>query len=188
MRRICLLCLLMAGHFALLATSRDTVTWSTRRLDFKDFRMQSASEDFENSLKLNSHTTLEGYIYNGIHFRYRQQGRRLICEVKAYMVPSESFIRNREDEATLEHEQAHFDITELHARKLYEALYNYDFNSATFKKDIAAIYEGIVKEKEAMQEAYDRETDHSRRRRAQFDWLERIDSMLNDTELYSSYP
>jgi len=88
----------------------------------------------------------------------------------------------------LAHEQAHFDITELHARKLYEALYNYEFNPDTFKKDIASIYEKIVAQKEEMQQAYDRETDHSRRKITQNNWLEKIDSMLWDTEPFAAYP
>lgn len=88
----------------------------------------------------------------------------------------------------LAHEQAHFDITELHARKLYEALYHYEFNPVTFKKDINIIYDRIVKEKEAMQEAYDGQTDHSRKRRVQYDWLEKIDSMLAETEIFANYP
>ena len=88
----------------------------------------------------------------------------------------------------LAHEQAHFDITELHARRLYEALYHYEFNPETFKKDIAAIYEKIVNEKEAMQEAYDKETDHSRRKKLQYDWLEKINSMLAETEPFAAYP
>jgi hypothetical protein len=91
-------------------------------------------------------------------------------------------------EYILAHEQAHFDITELHARKMYEALHNYEFNPETFKKDIAAIYEKIVAEKEAMQQAYDTETDHSRKRRAQYDWLEKIDIMLAETEPFAVYP
>jgi len=91
-------------------------------------------------------------------------------------------------EYILAHEQAHFDITELHARKLYEALYHYEFNPDTFKKDIAAIYERIVKEKEGMQEAYDSETDHSRKKRLQYDWLEKIDSLLAETEPFAAYP
>ena len=88
----------------------------------------------------------------------------------------------------LAHEQAHFDITELHARRLYEALHKYEFNAETFKKDIATIYEKIVAEKEAMQQAYDSETDHSRRRRAQYDWLDKIDVMLAETEPFAAYP
>jgi hypothetical protein len=91
-------------------------------------------------------------------------------------------------EYILAHEQAHFDITELHARKLYEALYNYEYKPASFKNDIAAIYERIVKEKEEMQEAYDGETDHSRKRRLQYDWLEKIDKMLSETEMFAVYP
>lgn len=88
----------------------------------------------------------------------------------------------------LSHEQAHFDITELHARKLYEALYNYQYNPSTFKQDIGAIYERIVKEKEDMQNAYDGETDHSRRKRIQYDWLDKIDVMLKETEMFAVYP
>ncbi|HEY0040166.1 MAG TPA: DUF922 domain-containing protein [Flavisolibacter sp.] len=91
-------------------------------------------------------------------------------------------------EYILAHEQAHFDITELHARKLYEALYHYELNPETFKKDIAAIYDRIVKEKEAMQEAYDSETDHSRKKRLQYDWLEKIDTLLAETEPFAVYP
>ena len=88
----------------------------------------------------------------------------------------------------LAHEQAHFDITELHARKLYEALGSYSFNPSTFKADIAAIYNRIVKEKEDMQHAYDGETDHSRKRRLQTDWLEKIEQMLMETNDFSTYP
>lgn len=91
-------------------------------------------------------------------------------------------------EYILKHEQAHFDITELHARKLYQALYNYEYNAASFKKDIAQIYERIVKEKEEMQEAYDDDTDHSRRKRIQYEWLYKIDTMLEETAMFASYP
>lgn len=88
----------------------------------------------------------------------------------------------------LAHEQAHFDITELHARKLYEALNEYQFNPASVKEDIAAIYERIVREKEEMQEAYDGQTDHSRRRMTQYDWLDRIDNLLTETKEFAQYP
>lgn len=88
----------------------------------------------------------------------------------------------------LAHEQAHFDITELHARKLYQALSAYEFNPETFKKDIASIYEQIVKEKEEMQEAYDSETDHSRRKKIQYDWFEKIEQMMAETTEFAAYP
>jgi hypothetical protein len=88
----------------------------------------------------------------------------------------------------LAHEQAHFDITELHARKLYEALYNYELNPKTVKADIGAIYTRIVNEKEQMQHSYDGQSDHSRKRIRQAEWLEKIEQMLADTEAFATYP
>jgi predicted secreted Zn-dependent protease len=58
----------------------------------------------------------------------------------------------------------------------------------TFKADIATLYNRIVKEKEDMQETYDGQTDHSRKRGVQVNWLERIDQMLIDTDVFSTYP
>lgn len=88
----------------------------------------------------------------------------------------------------LAHEQAHFDITEIFARKLNEALQNYQFNKRSFKKDISHIYQSIVDQKEAFQKLYDGETDHSRNRKMQYDWLERIEDLLEETHPYASYP
>ena len=88
----------------------------------------------------------------------------------------------------LAHEQAHFDITELYARALHKALSEYSFNRKTYQQDISNIYQTVVKEKEAFQEAYDGETDHSRRKRAQVEWLEKIEQLLTDTEPYEFYP
>jgi hypothetical protein len=88
----------------------------------------------------------------------------------------------------LAHEQAHFDITEIYARKLYEALQNYEFNRKSYKNDINAIYQDIVKQKEDLQELYDGETDHSRNHKKQYQWLDKVGKMLQDSEAYSNYP
>ncbi len=91
-------------------------------------------------------------------------------------------------EYILAHEQGHFDITEIFARKLNEALQNYEFNHRTFRKDISDIYQSIVAQKEEYQQRYDGETDHSRNRAVQAEWLDRINTLLNDTEAYEMYP
>jgi len=88
----------------------------------------------------------------------------------------------------LAHEQGHFDITEIFARKLNQALQNYTLNRPTFQKDINTIYDSIVSTKEAFQAAYDGETDHSRNRRKQNEWLDRIDNLLAETQPYANYP
>ena len=88
----------------------------------------------------------------------------------------------------LAHEQGHFDITELYARKLHQELQNYRFNATTFKADINNIYQRVVKEKEDFQEIYDGETDHSRKKVRQEEWLVRIEALLDDTTPYQNYP
>jgi len=87
----------------------------------------------------------------------------------------------------LAHEQGHFDITEIFARKLNQALQNYEFNKRTFKRDINEIYQDIVAQKEEFQKMYDGDSDHSRNRKQQYDWLIKIQKLLEETEAYSSY-
>ena len=88
----------------------------------------------------------------------------------------------------LAHEQGHFDITELYARKLHQQLQDYRFNERTFKQDINTIYQKVVKEKEAFQELYDGQTDPRRKKAVQEEWLVRIEALLADTAPYQSYP
>jgi hypothetical protein len=89
----------------------------------------------------------------------------------------------------LAHEQAHFDITELYARKLHKELQQHKFVKGTsMQKQINAIYEKVMKEKEAFQELYDTDTSHSRNKKKQEEWLEQLDNLLVETEYYAAYP
>ena len=88
----------------------------------------------------------------------------------------------------LAHEQGHFDITEIFARKLHQSLLDYKINRNTFKSDIDSIYQSIVKQKEAFQNTYDDETDHSRRKAIQLEWLDKIQDLLNESSPYDNYP
>jgi hypothetical protein len=45
-----------------------------------------------------------------------------------------------------------------------------------------------VEAKEALQKSYDKETDHSRNKKKQEEWLERIDLLLENTKPYANYP
>ena len=88
----------------------------------------------------------------------------------------------------LAHEQGHFDITEIYARKLHKELQDYKFNRKTFRQDVNVIYDRVVKEKENLQFAYDGLTDHSRNKTVQAEWLEKIQELLIQTEAYADYP
>ncbi len=153
------------------------IPWKFRRtLVWDDFR----SEPKKEGDAVASTSTSLGLSYQ---VRDNQLTYRITCDFS-----KEKSWGSLKTDYILSHEQAHFDITEIHARKLYEALYQYQFNPATFRADISAIYNRIVKEKEDMQEAYDGETDHSRKRGRQMEWLNTIDQLLAETDLFSSYP
>jgi predicted secreted Zn-dependent protease len=87
----------------------------------------------------------------------------------------------------LKHEQGHFDIAEIFARKLHKRMKEYRFNQSTYQTDLREIYSSITAEKEAFQDLYDNETDHSRKKDVQEKWLKKISELLNDLKDYSAY-
>jgi predicted secreted Zn-dependent protease len=87
----------------------------------------------------------------------------------------------------LSHEQGHFDIAEIFARKLNKHMSEYIFNKDSFKEDLKNIYLNVTVEKEQMQNDYDRETDHSIIKSKQEEWLKKIDTMLVELKNFSNY-
>lgn len=87
----------------------------------------------------------------------------------------------------LSHEQGHFDISEIFARKLYKKIKEYRFNKRSYQKDLKKIYQDILDEKEKMQSDYDRETNHSINKEKQKEWLEKISRELEKYADYAGY-
>lgn len=87
----------------------------------------------------------------------------------------------------LSHEQGHFDIAEIFARKLHKKLSEYQFNKRTYQKDLDKIYEEIVQGKDKMQNEYDRETNHSINKDKQAEWLQKIQLLLDEYKVYADY-
>ncbi len=87
----------------------------------------------------------------------------------------------------LQHEQGHFDIAEIFARKLNKQTTEYQFNKTSFQNDIDAIYKAIVAEKEKFQQLYDEETDHSRNKSKQEEWLKKIENELKQSKSWAGY-
>lgn len=153
------------------------IPWSSaRKLAWDDFKSDPKKEGDA----VASTSTSLGLSYQ---FKVSKLSYRITCDFS-----KEKSWGSLKTDYILAHEQAHFDITEIHARKLFQALYNYEVNPSTVKADVAAIYNQIVKEKEDMQRSYDKQTDHSRKRGKQVEWLDRIDNVLLETEIFSAYP
>lgn len=87
----------------------------------------------------------------------------------------------------LKHEQGHFDVAEIFARKLYKKVSEYKFDKASFQKDLDAIYKSVTDEKDKFQQQYDDESDYSRNKPKQEEWIKKIEKELNDYKAWAGY-
>ncbi|MBS1600300.1 MAG: DUF922 domain-containing protein [Bacteroidetes bacterium] len=87
----------------------------------------------------------------------------------------------------LSHEQAHFDIAEIYARKLNRSLKSYKPDENNFSQDVNKIYEKLMQEYYKRQEEYDKETNFSINKIKQEEWLKKVSSELNALKKYSNY-
>jgi hypothetical protein len=155
----------------------EHIPWKwERRLNWEDFRCAPRS-----------HSDAVASTSTSLGLTYQVEDGALTYTVTCHFSKRKSWGLLKTD-YILAHEQAHFDITELHARALYKALQEYQFNPRTYRQDVNTLYNRIVKEKEAMQAAYDGETDHSRNKRLQYDWLSKIDNLLSESAAWAAYP
>jgi hypothetical protein len=140
--------------------------------------------DYKGMAKTGTDAAASTATYLGIEYNFNNKGfgYRITC----------SFSKNKswglhKTDYILAHEQGHFDIAEIYARKLNKKMSDYKFDKDNFKTDLKKIYEGITTEKEAMQNDYDRETNHSINKDNQAEWLQRIEKMLREYKTYSNY-
>lgn len=124
--------------------------------------------------------------HSAIHAQFGYDDKELEYSIRCHFDKNKSWGRIKNDHI-LGHEQGHFDLTEIFARRLYRDLKEYKFNSATVDKDINTIYGAVVRDLKEMQLSYDRETDHSRNIPVQNIWEEKIDSLLEVSRPYRNY-
>lgn len=102
----------------------------------------------------------------------------LTYEIFSNFYPQLSWVREIHDEEyLLAHEQLHFDISELHARKLRKAMGEYEIGR-NIRQDLKSIYAKIEKDRVQMQNRFDRETAHSENKEAEMRWREFIATEL----------
>ena len=162
--------------FAVLSTvqaqEEDGVPWDpNHRLTWSDFRGIPPE-----SQRVAATTA------SGISYSYRTQGApgkyRLDYEVNAYFYPEKSWYHAEIcDSVILSHEQLHFDISELFARKMRKVLEERTFGR-NVRAEVRRIFTEINRELSEFQDRYDRETDFSRNREAQTEWNRRVAEML----------
>lgn len=155
--------------------AQDMIVWSEKdKVNWQDFQG-----------KVNTNSKHSASINTGIKYswktKYSEGVQALSYDVQAYMRPSKSWVKSgKENDYILSHEQLHFDITELHARKLRQSLDEYKLKSSV-KRDLKSIYDSIMKLRFEMQKQYDKETNHSIDTINQKKWQLKINKLLKQS-------
>lgn len=123
-----------------------------------------------------------------VRYNYQSNGLKdLSFEVFANFNRNTSWCRDRHrSEALLKHEQIHFDIAELYARKLKRAFEEYQY-SINYNDEILKIFNEKKQEYHLMQRQYDEETNHSLNRMKQKEWESKIQDGLSQWKVDVGY-
>ncbi|WEK37651.1 MAG: DUF922 domain-containing protein [Candidatus Pseudobacter hemicellulosilyticus] len=156
--------------------NETAIDWSaTRKLTWDDFKGRP-DPNLPNAALTNSTINLD-YAFTSLEMAFR---------IRCQFNTDRSWVKTK-SEAVLAHEQGHFDITELHARKLNKALQGEKIKDNSVTDQVNALQDKIKVEHHAMQRAYDQETDFSRNAEQQAKWAAKIAAELKAMEKYSDY-
>lgn len=164
------------GFSGLAQEIEESILWNpNRKLGWFDFKGNVPPNS------VSAATTASGISYwysaNPTH-----HGVDLDFKVNAHFYPNRSWYKpGLCDDLTLSHEQLHFDIAELFARKMRNKLERTSF-SDDVRGEIREIYKDILKELGEFQERYDWETNFSRNRGKQLEWNGKIAKALKNSD------
>ncbi len=160
--------------FFLLGTApkEDTILWNSKKLTWTDFKADP-----------NPNSDAVALTASGITFgqSIKTLGGRIIgfsTTVEAFFYPNQSwYVKDRADDFTLRHEQLHFDITELFARKFRQQITKLRANPK-IREQLRTLHASINKALDETQKLYDAQTHHSINEDAQNEWENHIQAEL----------
>jgi len=156
--------------------NEELLDWSaSRKLTWNDYKA-SPDPNSDAAASTTSYLAIE-YNISSSSFGYKIQSR--FSKTRSWGLHKTAYI--------LSHEQGHFDIAEIFARKLNKEMSEYKFNKRTYQQDLNKIYNKILDEKEKMQNDYDKETNHSIKKEEQAEWLKKIAKMLEEYKDFAEY-
>lgn len=153
--------------------AQEEIAWSSGyRLNWKDFT-GVAPTGAEAAA-----TTASGISYSFSTY-YVNGEMKVDFKVQSFFYPNKSWYRPAIcNDVTLLHEQLHFDISEVFARKMNREMARTKF-SKNIKQEVRTIYKRILRELDKFQNQYDLETDFSRNFEKQKTWQKQITRLLD---------
>ncbi len=154
------------------AQDYETIRWSEKRLSWKDFKGEPPVSD-----------RVAATTASGISYQFSSSGTRKTFKVdfkiSTHFYPRKSWYKpTLSDDIVLSHEQLHFDISELFARKLRKELSEAHFTPENVKSKIKTIYNKNNKALNDFQNQYDEDTNFSRNVQKQIIWNKKIGAAL----------
>jgi hypothetical protein len=158
-----------------LAVAQDSpkcITWCDRRLlQWSDFKGQYDS--------LSQHGAISS---TGVKLKIFEGGNIYRFDVYAFFYPQNSWTLYPSDDFLLSHEQVHFNISEVVARKLRKALVGKTITEENVDKvweETSFLKKKLLKE---LNDLYDSETSYGQIKAAQIKWKEKIDEELRSLD------
>ena len=132
-----------------------------------------------------SKSQFKAYTSSGIDFKTEMTNGVLSINVRAYFSQTDSWFKpDHRNNRLLIHEQLHFDITELYARKMRLRLSELTINPENFNTVVPALYKGLMKEMIDYQKKYDLETQHGISNEKQSEWERSVNKELENLNSY----
>lgn len=181
MKRILLIILFITtAHFGFAQQpakpKQDTIVWKkSTPLLIEDFKGKPTG-----NLPADAATTIALYtkIENG----------STMLHIDAIFVKSKSYIKDK-TAATLKHEQLHFDIAELYARKLRQRIIQKDFSTVeNIEAEIRKTYDQVAEEWGKVNRQYDEAVQNGMNLIKQKEWNDKIAAQLTEFAKYANMP
>ena len=153
----------------------DVIVWSaTRKLDWKDFKSKPPPNTLAGALSAISHDYAVGC-----------RDQALQTRVQTIFQPNRSWVTYRiissglASRAGIKHEQIHFDLAEVYARRIRKMLRELRDPCPRSDEELAGLVEQVIKDHWTAQRRYDTETENGQLEGKQNDWEKRIAAELS---------
>ncbi|EDM43482.1 hypothetical protein SCB49_00495 [unidentified eubacterium SCB49] len=154
-------------------SQEEKMKWDeSRLLTWKDFR---GTPDKSTDYVASTHSGIS------LSFGSKTENGKVsyTIEVGSYFYPEKSWYRPGNISAyILKHEQTHFDISEVYARKLRKKIAELDQTAPDFKEKVAQVYSENEYERTIFQADFDIETGHSNFPEFEREWEQKVADLL----------
>jgi len=159
-----------------LYAQNNSIVWSDERpLTWNDFKKKAPKNHLASAM---SDIT---FMIN-VEF----ENNEIFIQIEPSLRPKDSWVKkNNKSDYLLKHEQVHFDIYEVYARKFRSEIKSNHYTSKRVQNEITRLFNKYSKLAVDAQDKYDKETEHSIKREKQQEWNDSVAKELKELEEFS---